>query len=153
MRDGNHVTNGGAGNSIIVSNPTGLNAAVSNYMAVADFPAYAGGVASAPIPRVNALTYSASITPRPFRGPVQTINVTNGTAFTINLPDPIHPGMEITFDIKNSSGGAMGVITWNAAFKFDATGWTNPANGKRRTVRFYYDGTNLIQVGPVSADI
>ena len=62
------------------------------------------------------------------------VTVTNGTAFTMAQPTNDKLGQKWTLTIVNSSGGAMGVITWNAAFKMSA--WTNPANGQNRSITF-----------------
>ena len=100
----------------------------------------------------KALTYSASITPDASLGNNQAIVATNGTAFTINAPTSPILGQTLTLDIKNSSGGAMGAITWNAAFLL-AGAFVNPANGKRRTISFYYDNTNWVETNRAAADI
>jgi Pectate lyase superfamily protein len=99
--------------------------------------------------------YSASITPNAFVGNWQTITVTNGTAFTINAPTnpPSTTGTaELTIEILNSSGGAMGVITWNGAFIFAGITWANPASTKKRYARFEWNGLNWIATGFSTAD-
>lgn len=102
-------------------------------------------------PGTFALTYSATIATDVPYGPVFTLAVTNGTAFTISTPINPMTGTEIIYDIKNSSGGAHGVITWGAGFLNGGAGtvgtgaFAGIANGKRRTIRFYYDGTNWIE--------
>lgn len=98
---------------------------------------------------VNA-TYSASITFAAGTGNSFVVAATNGTAFTINAPTGPATGLVMDVTIKNSSGGALGVITWNAVFKMAA--FTNPANGFSRTVRFRYDGTNWVE-RRVDADV
>ena len=65
-----------------------------------------------------------------------TIGVTNSTAFTISAPVNPADGQQITITITNSSGGAMGAITWNPVFNLSA--WTNPANGFNRSITFGY---------------
>jgi hypothetical protein len=81
------------------------------------------------------------------------ITVTNTSDF--NIANPTNPTQaplgRITYDIVNS-GGTMGVITWDTAFKLAGT-FTNPANTKRRTITFYYDGTNWVEVSRAAADI
>jgi hypothetical protein len=72
------------------------------------------------------------------------ITANNGTAFTINAPTNPVTGQVIYITIRNTSGGALGVITWNAVFKMVAL--TNPANGNSRTVFFKYNGTNWVQM-------
>lgn len=109
--------------------------------------------------RVQALvtpTYGANIVTTVNGGTIFKIVVTNGTAFQINNPtldaNDTLAGKEIAYDILNSSGGAMGAVTWDTQFKMDGS-YANPANGKRRTIRFYLDGTNWVQLGPCSGDI
>jgi hypothetical protein len=97
---------------------------------------------------LSALPYSASITPNGDFASVFTIVVTNGTGFTINAPSRPVVGRVITFDILNSSGGAMGTVTWDAVYKKGA--FTAPGNGLRTTWSFYYDGTNWVAVGAQS---
>jgi len=80
------------------------------------------------------------------------LTVSDGTAFTINAPSYPYKGKRITVDVKNASGGAMGAITWNAVFKL-AGAFTNPATGSRRTITFYYDGTNWVETNRAAADI
>lgn len=97
------------------------------------------------------VTYSASMTPDASLGNIFTITVTNGTAFTINAPTNPTAGQQITITIRNTSGGAAGAATWNAAFKM--TAWTNPATANSRSIQFYYDGTNWIEEGRTAADV
>jgi hypothetical protein len=100
-----------------------------------------------------ALTYGTTVATDTSKGNFFTLTVTDGVAFTMSAPTNPAKGQQITYDILNSSGGAMGAITWNAAFKLDATGFVNPANGKSKTITFFYNGTNWRQVGATSADI
>jgi hypothetical protein len=101
---------------------------------------------------VSAATYSASITVDASVAAHVTVSATNGTSFTINAPTNARTGRSITFDIANASGGSLGTITWNAVFKLAGT-FTNPANGKRRTVSFRNDGTNWVETHRAAADI
>jgi len=96
-------------------------------------------------------TYSASITPGP-RASSFSIVATNTTAFTINSVSGAVSGKRYSFDIKNSSGGALGTITWNGAYLL-AGAFTSPANTKRRTITFDYDGTNFVECCRAIADI
>lgn len=101
---------------------------------------------------VQILPYSASITPNPQAGEYMTLNVANTSAFTINAPAVHLNGARITFEILNSSGGAMGTITWDPAFKL-AGAFTNPANDFRRTITFSFNGSNWVEIGRAAADI
>jgi len=79
--------------------------------------------------------------------------VTNGTAFTFADPTNLAPGHPLILDILNSSGGAMGVITWGSFFRRDAS-WVNPANGMRRVIGFTAVSTILlVQSAPATGDI
>jgi len=104
------------------------------------------------------LTYSASITPTCRNGGYQYIDATNTSAFTINAPtNPPDAGssMELTIEIRNTAGSALGAVTWNGVFKWTNAGNTqpgNPATGKRRQVTFRYDGTNWIEQYRSAAD-
>lgn len=101
---------------------------------------------------IAAKTYSAAITPN--AGQWNTINVTNATAFTINAPftPPADQNAEMTLEILNSSGGALGAITFNAIYKFALGAFTAPANGLHRFVTFRWNGTNWIAIAIASAD-
>lgn len=100
---------------------------------------------------VVSLPYSASITPSDDAGP-QAIVATDGNAFTINGPVNSVGGDELHLDIKNSSGGVMGAVTFAAAY-LPAGAFTVPANGTRRTISFYFDGTNWVELNRAAADI
>lgn len=100
----------------------------------------------------TALTYAATMTPDCSLGLIFTITVTDTVAMTINAPLNPAPGQFLTFDFLNSSGGVQGALTLNAAFK-PAGAFVVPANTKRRTITFQYNGTNWIEVGRAAADI
>lgn len=102
--------------------------------------------------RSVSVTYSASMTVNASKGDSFLIVATNNTAFTINAPTAPLIGQRIRFRIKNTSGGVLGVATWNAVFKRGAA-WTQPANGKSRCIDFENDGTSWIETGRTAADI
>jgi hypothetical protein len=99
----------------------------------------------------------------PAYGPTITIDVslgnefdivaTNATAFTISSPINPFDGQRITIKVKNTSGGALGVITWGAAYKMLA--FTSPTNTNNCAIDFAYDAasTNWYQVSPQSLQI
>lgn len=105
--------------------------------------------------RLAAPAYAVSITPDALAGAWQTITVTNATAFTVNAPanppDASHSA-ELTIEIVNNAGAAMGAITWDAAFVFQGFVWANPANGKKRFARFEWNGAKWVCVSMASAD-
>lgn len=97
------------------------------------------------------VTYSTSITPNASLGSVFIITATNGTAFTINAPTNPTTDQTLKILIRNTSGGALGAITWDAVFKMSA--WTSPATGNSRAIEFYYNGTNWVQLFQAAADV
>lgn len=104
---------------------------------------------------METVTYSASMTPDLRSGHVHRITVTDGVAFTINSPtnrDATAPGTITTFVFRNTSGGALGAITWNAIYKM-AGALTNPATGFSRSISFFDDGTNLVELYRGAADV
>lgn len=94
----------------------------------------------------------STVVPDASSGEIQELEVTDTDAIT--MAAPIYPatGETITLAIKNSSGGSMGTISWNSVYKL-AGAFTNPANGYIRTITFYYDGTNWVEVSRAAADI
>lgn len=120
-----------------------------------------GGTAASPNMRITAggalvlrrqaITYSASMA---VDNDYQffTITATNNTAFTITNPlYPTYDGQAITFTIRNTSGGALGVATWGTLYKLPA--WTQPATGFSRSITFLCDGTNFIELSRTAADV
>ena len=80
------------------------------------------------------------------------IQVTSATAFAISNPTNVEAaGQLLTICLKNTSGGAMGTVTWGSGYKMAL--WTNPANGFSRSISFFYDGTNWIEMSRTTADI
>ena len=102
-------------------------------------------------PTSLALAYSATIATTAIRSNLFTITATNGTAFTISNPTDGYSGQVITYVIRNTSGGALGALTFGAAFK--ASAWTQPATGYSRSISFRYDGTNWVETVRSSADV
>jgi hypothetical protein len=97
-------------------------------------------------------TYGVTVTPT--GSAWQTIVVTNGTAFTIAAFPLVGAAAtgEITIEVSNTSGGAMGVITWPALVVFAGLVWTNPATGKKRWVRLNWNGANWVATAIAGAD-
>lgn len=97
------------------------------------------------------LTYGTTINFDSAQANEFVIDATNATAFTINAPTNPSTGQRITMRIRNTSGGALGAVTWNAVFKMSA--WTQPASANSRAIDFQYDGTNWVECGRVAADV
>ncbi len=100
---------------------------------------------------VQTLTYSTSITPDCSRGGIMKLTVTDGVAFAINAPTNPLSGQRLLMVIRNTSGGAVGAITWNAVFK--KTAFTTPATANNRSIEFVYDGTNWVETFKTPADV
>lgn len=103
------------------------------------------------VDRIGAAAYSASITLDATTGNLFEIVANNGTAFAINAPSNPKAGQIITIVIFNTSGGALGAVTWNAIFKLSA--WTQPANGNNRAISFYYGGTAWREIMRTTVDV
>jgi hypothetical protein len=99
----------------------------------------------------KALTYAAPTAVNAATGNWFDLTVSDGSAFTISSPTNSVDGQRISITVRNSSGGAGGVITWGASYKMSA--WTNPANGFSRTIDFKYNGTNWVQVSQTGVDV
>lgn len=97
------------------------------------------------------VSYSASITFSSFEGSRFVITATNGTAFTINAPTNAATGKRITVTIRNTSGGALGAITWNAVFLKPV--FTSPATANSRSIEFQYNGTSWVMINQTAADV
>jgi hypothetical protein len=96
----------------------------------------------------TTIAYSASMTLDCNLGNSFIITATNSTAFTINAPT--NPTIKrITITIR--AAAALGVATWDAAFKM--TAWTQPASGNSRAIDFEYNGAAWIEKGRTAADI
>lgn len=100
---------------------------------------------------LGALTYSASMTIDAAQGNIFEVNATNGSAFTINAPTNPQTGQRLAVLVRNTSGGVLGAVTWNAVFKMAA--WVSPATGFSRSIQFYYNGTNWVELNRTASDI
>lgn len=100
----------------------------------------------------QAVAYSPTMSPNAAGGDFMTIQVTNNTGFTINLPSNL--GLGATFYIQIEAVGATpGTGTFAAGFKMPSNTPTMPASGFGRTWQFLYDGTHAKLVVPPSADV
>lgn len=99
----------------------------------------------------RTLTYTTPVAVPASTGNEFDLTVTNGTAFTVSNPTGPVDGQRITITVRNTSGGAMGAITWSATYKLAA--WTNPANGFSRSVDFKYNGTNWVEISRTTVDV
>jgi parallel beta-helix repeat protein len=98
------------------------------------------------------ITYSTSMTPNAAAGNIQTITATDAVAFAINAPTGPRAGMRLRIRIRNTTAGALGAATWNAAFKLGAA-WTQPANGFSRSIDFDYNGTVWVEAFRSAVDV
>jgi hypothetical protein len=75
-------------------------------------------------------------------------------AFTVNNPTNDDAGTnEQTIQIKNSTGGALGAVTWGAKYKLAA--WVSPATGFSRSITFRRDANtgDFVEIGRTPADV
>lgn len=89
----------------------------------------------------ETLTYGTTVATNAGLGTLFRLNVTDGVAFTLSNPTNPQTDATIVYEIRNSSGGAMGTISWGGAFILRSE-FAGPANGERATIAFQYDGTN-----------
>lgn len=100
-----------------------------------------------------ALTYGTTVTVNAIASTYFTLAVTNGTAFTVNFPTALAVGQPVALEILNSSGGAMGAVTFGAGYSL-AGAFVAPANTKRRVYVFLATTvTTLIEQSRSAADI
>jgi hypothetical protein len=98
-----------------------------------------------------APTYGVTVAIDASAGSLQSITVTDGVAFAIGAPTNPTTGQTLTIMVRNTSGGAVGVITWNAVYHMVA--FTNPANGFSQSVTFQYDGADWVEITRTTADV
>jgi hypothetical protein len=97
------------------------------------------------------LTYGTSVAINAALGSQFVVTATNGTGFTIATPTNPASDQLMTLTIRNTSGGALGTITWDTAYKLAA--WTSPATANSRSITFRYNGTNWVEIGRTTADV
>lgn len=92
--------------------------------------------------RVAVLPYAATVRPSGNLTRVVTVNITNTSAWAMANPTIPKEGVELTFDIRNGSGGTMGAVTWGTEYEL-AGAFVKPVNGKHRLISFIRmpDGT------------
>ncbi len=78
-------------------------------------------------------------TPDLSAGAVQVISYVSGNLKIDNPTNNVDTAVWF-IRLANTSGGAMGTLTWGTTFKQGTV--TNPASGKSRIFCFYFDGTN-----------
>ena len=102
---------------------------------------------------VVTVVYSTTPTFDASAGKYFQVTPDDNVAFAIQAPTNPFPGLEFVLRIINSSGGALGALTFVAAFNIAAAGLTQPANGFSRSYRFFFDGTNWIEQGARTVDV
>ena len=117
----------------------------------AGFPLTPRSVATIGASPLVAPTYGVTVAINALLGTDFNIVPTDGVAFTVSNPTSVVTGQHLYITITNSSGGALGVVTWGSAYKLAA--WTSPANGFSRSIEYRYDGTNFIEVGRTTVDV
>lgn len=98
-----------------------------------------------------ALTYGTSVAVTANRARTFKVTPTDGVAFTILNPTGGVVGKIITIRVHNTTGGALGAVTWDTAYKLAA--WTNPATGFSRSISFEFDGSAWIECGRTTTDV
>lgn len=91
-----------------------------------------------------ALTYGTTVSTDAKTGNVFTITVTDGVAFTVANPTNTANGVLLEYQFANTSGGAMGAVSWGTNFRLEGA-LTNPATGQRRIIVFRREGASLLR--------
>lgn len=104
-----------------------------------------------------AYSGGGSVTPSLSAGQNYIITASSNVAFTVSAPlyGNGTTGLKYTrvlFTIRNTSGVALGALTWAAEFKLGGA-WTQPANGFSRSIEFMYNGTNYVEINRTAADV
>jgi hypothetical protein len=100
-----------------------------------------------------APTYSASINWDLKESNFFEVTPTNGVAFTINNPANAAGGNWYRIWIINTTGGALGAVTFGASMRLGGA-WVNPATGNRRFIEFEVDGAGIShECGRSPADV
>lgn len=105
---------------------------------------------------LTTVTYSAAPVIDASLGNDFVMTITDGNAIVVAAPtNPPPTGFcqDISFTVRNGSGGAHGALTWNAVFKTQATAFSAVANGQSRTVFFRWNGTNWVELVRTAADV
>lgn len=97
-------------------------------------------------------TYGASVTIDAAQSDVFAVTANDANNFTIANPRSSVKGVELMFIVKNDTAGALGTLTWDTQYKL-AGAWIQPAAGKRRTITFVSDGTDLVEKSRSAGDI
>jgi hypothetical protein len=152
-RGARYCVNIDTGCSQVVISSNAMQAGVSGTINDPNFSAIVvGNPGVADAAARSTITYSASMTPDLTTGAYFfDITATNNTAFTINAPTGAAKNQRLAIRIRNTSGGALGAVTWNAVFKMAA--WTSPATANSRTIEFEYNGTNWVEMNRNTADV
>ena len=80
-----------------------------------------------------------------------TLQIPDGTAFSIANPTYVYDGQIITINVCNFHSSALGAVTFGALYKLAA--WTSPATGQNRSITFLCDGTNFVEISRTTADV
>jgi hypothetical protein len=131
-----------------ISGPLGSSVAQQSIVAALAATGYALDSTTA---AYAALTYTPSISITATAGAIFSVTATDAVPFSIGAPSSPATGQRITIQIRNTSGGALGTVTWNAVYKMAS--WTSPATANSRSIDFFYNGTNWIEVGRTTADV
>lgn len=100
---------------------------------------------------IQTLTFGANIAIDASLANSFVVTATSGIAFQFDNPTNPSVGQMIRIRLVNTSGGALGAITFGGQYKNAA--FTAPATGFSRTMEFYWDGTNWRQGLNFSGDI
>src|ERR1017187_2678276 len=117
-----------------------------------------GNTSSSDTGLTKSLTFGSNVSLVGEAWEMALLPVSETKAFTVKVPEVASRfnGREITLMIYNSSGSAMGTITWEKEGESGgyslAGAFTNPANNKRRMITFRWFGERWYEVSRTAAD-
>ena len=84
-------------------------------------------------------TFGATIDIDLAKGKIILLDVTPSTAFAISNPTNAQHGDIITMNLRMTSAGSPGAITWGSKFVFSGSSYNAPGAGASRGISFVYD--------------
>lgn len=114
-------------------------------------------VDTTPFPPRTAYTipFATTMYPNPTLGDRQITYVTSNSNITFGAPlaaNAFGGEQQFTLTISNTSGGAMGTVTFDGYF-YRAASFTPPAHGFSKSITFRWTGSHWVEVGRTPSDV
>lgn len=103
--------------------------------------------------RLVTVEYTATPAIDAGAGNVFEITPTDNVAFVIQNPTNPSPGQRISIFIINTTGGAIGALTFGTLYRISAAAITQPATAFNRLWEFTFEGTVWRESGARTIDV